>query len=181
MIYCLLFLASLAVSSLPARADVISTFSLINVVFWGGATATGTLSIDTTTGAATALHVDVQATSPLSFSSVAVTSSANSNYYIYSSDSLGDWLDLVLPEPLIGYAGGNICSTDHPCAQGWVSSLAIPGNSTPVLRSGELNLLSSQVTGEAPEPSTLLLLGTGVAAAWWMTSRRRATHSAALS
>jgi len=165
-------IAVIAFSSLAAKADTISTFSLSNFTFNTGGTATGTVAIDTTTGVATGVDVTFTLGSTVDHFTGVDSQAFNVIAYIVSSlDVAGDDLVLALPvTSLVGYAGGVVCAIDNPCnpGGGGYGNIQGPGGVPPfyVFESGALTFESSETTGGptgvTPEPSTIALLATGL-------------------
>ena len=62
---------------------------------------------------------------------------------------------------LIGYAGGSICSIALSC-NGGASTYEADGSSNDLFNVGAATFQSSTTTSVTPEPSSLILLGTGL-------------------
>jgi len=158
-----LVLGTLAAST-AARADIF-TFSS-NLV--GGGSMSGSVTIDTVTGIATAGNFTV-----LNNGNTYVFSGSNVNYSAqYTADTyFASFVDpnnnswsLVLPDPsgsLVGYKGSLICSYALLCDGGIVSGFFDNSTSPSSLYQ---NLDGSLVdsTSAVPEPSSFLLMGTSV-------------------
>jgi hypothetical protein len=145
-----------------AKADNIVTFNATGT-FTDNSTLSGTVTIDTTTGAATAM--DVTASSPISitFNSYVDSfySSGDGEYLIEGYDS-GAQNELILGVPvssLIGYGGGalaGVTSTPFDTASEFEPT---GGEGTPVpLDTGALTAPGMTT----PAPATLTLLGTAM-------------------
>lgn len=148
-------------------ADQVTVFSLTTVYQPPQAqqpdgTASGTITIDTTTGTVEAINLsfagepgsasptmlwDVHGTPPKAF--VEINESWNS-----PQDAFYD-VEIALPvDTLVGYAGGSICTTAEPCYGGSTSGFSW-GNS-------EMESYSAGQLTPTPEPATLTLFATGV-------------------
>jgi hypothetical protein len=160
-----LVLGTLAAST-AARADIF-TFSS-NLV--GGGTMSGTVTIDTTTGVATAGDFTVSNNgNTYVFSGADVNYSAQltvDTYFASFVDPNNNSWSLVLPDPsgsLIGYTGSPICSYALLCDGGIVSGFFDNTTSTSSALYQNLDgALVDTSTSAVPEPSSLLLIGTGV-------------------
>jgi PEP-CTERM motif len=163
----LLAAAAIAAFSVSAHADTISTFDL-NFTFFSGAVNSGSITIDTTTGLATALNFNYSS----SYGTLSVReitdqeSPVDGTYYqVFGivSDSPLQLLQLFFPGPsLVNYAGGSDCIfSDTPlCAVVLVYNGVQLSNDQAT--SEDITLVSSVTTGATPEPSTFALLGTGL-------------------
>jgi hypothetical protein len=163
-------LCSLVLAALPttaALADTISTFDL-NYMFFSGAVNSGTLTVDTTTGVATALNFNYSG----SFGTLSVReitdqeSPVDGTYYqVFGivSDSPLQLVQLFFPgSSLVNYAGGSDCTFIDPplCAVVLVNKGVVL--SYDQATSEDITLVSSVTTEATPEPSTFALLGTGL-------------------
>ena len=163
----LLAAAFIAVSSLYAHADTISTFDL-NYIFLSGAVNSGSITIDTTTGLATALNFNYSS----SYGTLSVReitdqeSPVDGTYYqVFGmvSDSPLQVVQLFFPgSSHLKYAGGSDCTFIDPplCAEVLVYNGVELSNDQAT--SEDITLVSSVTTGATPEPSTFALLGTGL-------------------
>ena len=172
----LCFLCILAILTLAAPAvyaDSIETFTLSGDLSSADAahlgTVSGSVTIDTTTGV-----IDGFTVSDVGFDTSVLSGGTWSDYS--PVPEFGEtWLvndpnedffaseDITLPvASLIGYNGGAICSVANPCAEYSFATYLHNGNAE--LLDGQLTPLADPVNllDTAPEPASLLLLGTGI-------------------
>ena len=176
-ILCSLGLAVAFLAVQPASADTIDVFSLSGATFADGTSASGTVTVDITTGLITAANVlyggklydDIlfqgaffgntnsgKTPVPVDYEvDLGITSSSlpRIDFGIFGTS---------LVDSLVAYAGGNFASDNNlagPDQQGneWVSSFHSATGANPDLKSGKLVFQSKTVTS-TPEPSTVLLL-----------------------
>ena len=156
--------------ALAAHADTITTFDFAGTFDLG--TASGTVAIDTTTGAVQTIDLTFPTLSseagvpstmsesygpPQNFTEIGETwiGQPGVNYYA------GISVDIPVAS-LVGYAGGNICSLDNPCTDATSGIvIGIEGH----------NFIDGRLS-PTPEPSSLTLLGVGALAMVGMMSGR---------
>ncbi|MGH9608351.1 MAG: hypothetical protein ACRD34_01645 [Bryobacteraceae bacterium] len=156
----IILLAFFALGPGKANADTMTTFNATGA-FQDGASLTGTLTIDTTTGTVTASTVevpsdatgldDIQVGLPGTVTAIDITTDGNSPE-----------LDLYLPvDNLVGYTGGPLGSLADPLTVKAITvetNLFLPTNNNAVfLNSGALTQASA-----VPENATYIMLATGL-------------------
>ena len=146
----------MAFVSMLAGAHLATAATLIfnaNGIFADGALMSGTITIDTTAGAATAVNINVTAPDALNLAFIqfqnVVTPTAYELQLGATSVGLPN-LDLALPtsgsvNPLIGYTGGSLTTA---------SDLRFSSTHVIVLSSGSFTLV--------PEPAPFALMGLGL-------------------
>ncbi len=155
---CLLFAALIAAHANVAPAQ--TTFAAAGV-FEDGSILSGTLTIDTVTGVATALDLTIAGSHPDHFTLLndfQVGDPGLGNYGIVVRDiHSGDVLDIEIPSPdggtsLTGYSGGPLYS-DANLWRGVAPLSAVSQQGVPLIDS-----LASGSLVPIPEPGTLILL-----------------------
>jgi hypothetical protein len=166
--------AAIFVPAFAAYADSVTTFDFAGTYDLGTTpyTSSGTVVIDTTTGAVEAIDLTFPT---LSSNAVVADTSSESFGPPLNFTELGEtWLGqaginyfaaITLDIPvatLAGYAGGNICSLDNPCANGpSIFNIDIADHD---FANGTLT--------PTPEPSSLSLLAVGALAVFGITRGR---------
>jgi hypothetical protein len=183
-VYLALALAAAVGSSSAAYADNITTFSLEDGTFSNGATATGTVTIDTTTGLYTAEDLSIVNGSHTYLFDGSITPGQQgllyhtNDYYSFSLNNSFNLLDFALPTSsfagLVGYSGGPICSNADSC-DGFTGGYLLTNLTGADFATGDL-------VATTPEPSSLLLLSTGLLGlAGLVAMRKRAKVSGSMS
>lgn len=156
--------AVLLSAGLAARADT-TTFAFVDNTYADGATGTGTVTIDTTTGVIGAIDLTfVDGVQKFTFSG-APTQGTNpftpvDQFTAYNFG--GDLLLLdIFASTLVGYDGGALCDSNGLCG----------GTSFVQLSGDPLDNLSTGSLVPTPEPSSFLLLGIGLFGAVGMMRR----------
>jgi|ERR1700679_1440763 hypothetical protein len=154
--------AILAAATIAAHADTMSTFSLTNYTFQSGATASGTIVIDTTDGLVASTNITYFGGTTLLFDVSTGTGNVSAGLYSNapSMDAAGDVFADSFHTPaagFVGYAGGEACSQTDLCDGFVTSGINFANNTMDLLETGSLTLI-----GQTPEPSTLALLSTGI-------------------
>ncbi len=171
----ILLLSALCVGT-AATSYADTTFNLVNNVFASGATAQGSVNIDTTTGLFDSVNVSVlSAGTTYSFTGAPSTQSVfdnNTQYFEESFDTPGDELVIDVPvASLVGYQGGSLCSLANLCGDGYAGAFAIRTGATTATADP---LATGSLSAATPEPSSLVLLGTAACAMTGAVRRRLA-------
>lgn len=163
-------------SGVRAKADTISVFSLSSNLEYG--TASGTLTVDTTTGVLNSGSVTATYNGQSETLGTIASSSGSSGLYTIAlttaSGGTGDTFYLDLPvSTLLNYGGGSIDTSNYNASH---ESYLYSSNTMDYATSGTLNLTSTTktATGTAVTPEAaswvLMLTGTGLLA---VVARRR--------
>ncbi len=156
--------------SLPvaAHADTISTFAFNNATFANGASLSGSVMIDVTTGliqTTNFLYTLGAASTSFSYLSNSQRLFDNATQTAFNSvDAAGDQIAFdVANTSLVGYTGGNFCTLSSLCPNGYAGLYNNVNNgAVNFMATGSLAFVSSvQTSSVTPEPSSFVLLGTG--------------------
>jgi hypothetical protein len=157
--------AVLLSAGLAARADTTTTFTFVDNTYADGATGTGTVTIDTTTGVIGAIDftfVDGAQEFTFSGSPTQGTSAFTPVDQFTAYNFGGDILVLdIFASTLVGYNGGALCDSNGLCG----------GDGFVQLSGDPLDALSTGSLVATPEPSSFLLLGIGLFGAVGMMRR----------
>ena len=166
----LLVATAILSTSLAAHADTLFNAS---GTFNDGSNLTGTVTIDTTSGSVTSVNLIVTGVSNFTFVDIVgqQPDRSPSQYFVGVENAAGtEDFNFALPDsptgnPLVGYTGGRICSDTSPCST--TSNLYNLQTNTFGSR-----LSTGTLTAATPEPSSILLLSTGLLAAAGTMKRR---------
>lgn len=145
--------AALLSASLAAHADILTTFTVTGT--FPDSTLAGTITIDTTTGSATAIDVSLSSPEATTFTTISsqVPAYGGANEYEINTIAGNEELQLLLNSAsLIGYTGGSLTTPPYD------SDLEVNGQFYEDLTSGQVTV----PTSVTPEPSSIALLGTGL-------------------
>ncbi len=154
------FLGSLALTSV-AHADTITTFNIAGLTT-GQGSATGSLSIDLTTGSVGYGSLDYTNHSGGNyvFNTFSFQGDGDAGFYLINfQDLAGDIFQLSVQDPsLKGYTGSALCSTSMVCLD---QTGAMHASGGFVAADGAVDFTTQGALAATPEPSSLVLLGTG--------------------
>jgi hypothetical protein len=158
---CFLTLALLTASTLAAHADTIVDFNLAGS-FATGATITGIVAIDTTTGVIESIHSTVSSPDLLSFNTVESQECiyASSLCVLFAGEGSAQYpsLNLLLASgSLVGYDGGLLGTSSHNIG-GYQGDIQFYDSAT---NTSTYDVMATGSLTPTPEPSSLVLLGTG--------------------
>ena len=156
-----------AFSTLSAHADSIESFQF-NSDLTGGYTAQGVVNIDTADGQVLNSFFTLgQAGVVDATFAIPDYSQTLYGYYLaeFPDSTDGYTYDLLLPNStLVDYDGGDVCTVTNTCLWGYPSGVFLPGGGNAQAEDGSLS--------PTPEPSSVVMLATGLAAGY-VVSRRR--------
>lgn len=167
----------LAIIPTVARADAITLFALQGALHHGG-TASGTLQVGSTGFVVAAsltfskaYFLDNVGNPVFTFGSAPSFQSQSSGILdAVFFESLSEYLDLRSPQRVLTeYAGGGLCAGSTPCAGSPQSGISAHTTGGSVL----FDSLTASAVALMPEPSGLLLLGTGLIGIAFINSMRR--------
>ncbi len=171
--------AVLFACSFPALADTLTVFNAQGS-FVDGATLSGTITMDTTAGTITGVHLLASGPDNLDLTNLGGYNGPNplqANYYGIAVVTPTSYLPQIAlgldTTTLMGYAGGDLFSRVYASGVYGPSFIQQSDLSTIDLQVGTLTP-ESGVVATAPEPSALMLFGTGVLALAGAARRRRA-------
>jgi hypothetical protein len=178
----LAILTILVSSTLAAHADTIVPFDLnATLQGLGGGTVSGIVNVDITKGLFTtvdftAIVGGVSHLFDTPASNQGAVPSPPTLYVGDFTDSSGDAFQIALPPTsLIGYTGSAVCSLGFACNPTDIPTVFVEAKSDlgAIATSGSLTLAAAST----PEPSTFVLLGTGILGVAVVTRRKLSSHS----
>jgi hypothetical protein len=149
------------------RADSTATLDVAGT-FSNGDTLSGTVTLDTTTGTVESVSLSSSSMPDTLFTTYFVSPQAYDDILIATySPVISEEIGLEIPtDDLVGYTGGPLCSLSDPCG-------AINYNEDSNEYNPEFFFLQQGSLTPTPEPSSLLLFGTGIALICMATLVRR--------
>jgi PEP-CTERM motif len=166
-------------SAALAHADNIITFQIVNGSLTTGEAVNGLVVIDTTLGSIVSENVMTTFDgTPYDFTTPDGQTLTDHDYYWNFTDGTadGDIFQLSVPLPgLIGYTGSTVCSATTPCYDA-ANNTNYEGAF--ISAAGD-DFITTGSLVPTPEPSGLLLLGTGVMGMLGAAYRRRKGSSRA--
>jgi PEP-CTERM motif len=146
-----------------ARADNVETFD-VSGTFTDSTTVSGTVVVDTTTGVFESGNLTYLGTDyDVLYDAASLPSSGAYQFVLTTGSGLNPSLDFALVgSSLVGFDGGPLCSVTDVC--GIYASAYEPGAGALLLESGTVSA--------TPEPSSLMLVGTGLLGSAGVVRRR---------
>ena len=175
-------MASIAVPT-TGFADTFRTFNLKGTLQSGG-TASGSITVDTTSGFLSSGNVNVSANNAtFNFTYLFMQNAVGGSpptevdayfLYIIQNTVTGTDLNLLLPESLVNYQGGSLCSTSLVCAGGGYGSSFTDTLVNGIPATDYFTTISATST---PEPAAWLCVITGLVAVVGKVRRQAAERS----
>lgn len=165
-------LFALLAASLLAAPTIASAMPILfdwSGTFESGSLLSGTLTIDTATGVATATNVIIGAPASLTFNVIEAQGGNGVQYQLQVGDGGGlpDFNPSFPVASLVGFTGGNVCSVADSIGCTGLSNIFYSASQADVLLSGSITMRRS-----VPEPAALSLLGLAAVAAWLVRRRK---------
>ena len=150
----------------------------VNGTFADGTQVTGTVTIDTSTGVVTSGALTLSAPNAATLTTIQAAGPCASGTVCFGVYNANLSVTLVFPviQNLVGYSGGNLCSTTTSCSAGSVLYLPPAGNPTAdLLTSGSLS--PAPPAGTPAPPSLWLALAGCIAILAYALRARRRTYA----